>query len=172
MTDKEISNILNDIVIICDTREQKNQHILDYFKENNIKYITQKLDSGDYSFYLPNYPELNLDKCSVIEKKNSLDEITQNFTKGRDRFKREFERIPSGTYTHLIIEKATWKKLLNGSYRSQLTPKSFMASLLTFANNYDIKVWFAGVDESPTLIYNLLYYDLFNKLKEIKSKGI
>lgn len=169
MTDKEISAILKDMVIITDSREKRNEHILDYFKENNIKYITQKLDSGDYSFYLPNYPELNLDKCSVIEKKNSLDEITQNFTKGRDRFKREFERIPADTTIHLVVEKATWKKLLNGSYRSKLTPKSFMASLLTFANNYDIKVWFAGVDESPTLIYNILYYDLFNKLKEMRG---
>lgn len=169
MTDKEMSEVLKDMTIIIDTREKKNQHILDYLKENNIKYIVEKLDSGDYSFYLPNYSHLNIDKCSVIEKKNSLDEISQNFTKGRDRFKREFERIPTGTKIHLLIEKATWKKLLNGSYRSKLSPKSFMASLLTFTNNYDIKVWFAGVDESPTLIYNILYYDLFSKLKEMRG---
>lgn len=168
LTDKIISNILDNMIIVSDTREQKNQHILEYFKNNHIRYIERKLDSGDYSFIVPDYPELELDECVIIEKKNSLDEISQNFTKGRKRFINEFERIPEGTDVHLVIENATWKKLLKGSYRSKLSPKSFMASIFSFSIKYNIKTWFTGKDESPEVIYNLLYYGLRDKLNKYK----
>lgn len=169
MTDKEIGNILADMVVIVDTREQKNQHILNYLDSIKVKYLMSKLDSADYSFILPHYPELNLDRKFIIEKKNSLDEIAGNFTKGRERFNNEFARIPEGTTTHLVIEEATWKKLLKGSYRSKFPAKSMMASLLTFSIRYKFNVWFVGKSESPELIYNLLHYELFSKLKEMRE---
>lgn len=169
MSDKEMSNILSDITIIVDTREQKNQHLIDYFKENNIKYTIQKLDTADYSFVLPNYPELMMDKKILVEKKNSLDEISGNFTKDRERFTREFERI-TDEKIHLVIEEATWKKLNNHSYRSQLAPRSFMASLLTWNIRYNCPVWFVGKSESPALIYGIMYYELLEKLKEINKQ--
>lgn len=169
ITDKEMQNILDDMTIIVDTREKKNQHILDYLTENKIPYIIKKLDIADYSFELPNYPQLNVDRQFLVEKKNSLDEIVGNFTKDRERFAREFERI-TNEKIHLVIETATWRKLLNGSYRSKFPPKSFMASLMTYAIRYNIKVWFAEVKESPTIIYNLLRYELFEHLKELRKK--
>lgn len=169
MTDKQMALILADMVVLTDSREQRNEHIIEYLDNNNIKHQTEKLDSGDYSFILPNYPELNLDKLVIIEKKNSLDEISQNFTKGRDRFTREFERVPEGTNIHLVIENTTWKKLINGSYRSKLPPNSFMASLLSFSIRYDIKTWFVGKDESAVLIYKILYYELFERLKNMRE---
>ena len=170
MTDKEMQSILDDIVVIVDTREKKNDHILEYFKENGINYVVKKLDTADYSIELPNHPELNLDRKFLVEKKNSLDEISGNFTKGRDRFAREFERVVDENI-HLVIENATWKKLLNGSYRSKFPPKSFMASLLTFSIRYNIKVWFCTPKESPTVIYNILRYELFEYLKNIRNNA-
>lgn len=168
MTDAEIGKILKDMVVVCDTREQKNQHILKYFTDNNIPYIIDKLETADYSFILPNYTNLGLDFKFMVEKKNSLDEIAGNFSKDRERFQKEFERIGSNKM-HLVIENATWKKLLAGSYRSQLTSKSFMASILTWSMRYSVPVWFCGVDESPVLIYNILYYELYNNLKKTRS---
>jgi len=38
-----------DFTFLCDTREKKNNHIINYFKENDIKYANKKLDVGDYS---------------------------------------------------------------------------------------------------------------------------
>ena len=171
MTDKQMGNILSDMVIIVDTREQKNGHILKFFEEQKIKYVIEKLETGDYSFYLPNYPELNFNRKFIIEKKNSLDEIAGNFTKDRDRFTKEFERIRPDEHMHLVIENATWKKLFRGSYRSKLSPKSFMASIMSWCIRYSVPVWFVGVDESPTVIYNLLYYELFEQLKKIRNKA-
>lgn len=165
LTDKEIDDIIKDIIVISDTREQKNNHILDYLDSTNVPYITQKLDTGDYSFILPHYPHLNLDRKILIEKKNSLDEICGNFTKDRERFAREFERVADDETMHLVIEKATWKKLLKGSYRSKFPPKSLMASLLTYSMRYNFKTWFVEQTECGELIYNLLKYELRERLK-------
>jgi len=131
---------------------------------NNIKYKVEKLDTGDYSFCLPNYPHLNLDKKILVERKNSLDEIAGNFTKDRARFVREFER-KTDEKMHLILENATFKKLYNGSYRSQLPPQSLLASILTFHIRYNVPVWFVGKDESPRLLYNIIHYELRELLK-------
>lgn len=171
MTDKQMDEILQDMIVIVDTREQKNEHILKFFDDNNIKYKIEKLDTADYSFFLPNYPELDLDKKILVEKKNSLDEIAGNFTKGRERFIREFERVKEDEVIHLLIEGATWKKVLKGSYRSKFPPKSMMASLLTWNIRYDCNVWFVGKDESPTLLYGILRYELLEKLKNIRKSG-
>ena len=113
------------------TQEKSNKHILEYLVENKIPYIVKKLDTADYSFILPNYPELQMDYKVLIEKKNSLDEIIGNFTGERERFKREFERVVDEKI-HLVIEEATWTKVMKGSYRSKVSPQSLRASLLTW----------------------------------------
>lgn len=169
ITDRQIADIIDSMVVIVDTREQKNDHILMYLKDNGIKYKIEKLDSGDYSFVLPNHPELNFDKKILLEKKNSLTEIAGNFGSARERFAREFERVPEDSKIHLVIEDATWKKLLNGSYRSEMSPQSMMASMLTWNIRYDVPIWFVGKDESPTVIYNIMKYELMEYLKELRS---
>ena len=68
-TDKEIANILNDMIVLVDSREKKNDHITGYFEKENIKYEVVKLETGDYSFYLPNYGGLGLDEAIMVERK-------------------------------------------------------------------------------------------------------
>jgi len=167
LTDKKMSDIMSNIVVVVDSREKQNDHILSYLKDNDIPYIVEKLHSADYSFILPDYPELNMDRKILVEKKNSLDEISQNFTSGRERFAREFERL-TDEKIHLVVEDATWKKLTKGSYRSKLPPKSFTASMLTWSIRYRCPVWFVGRDESPELIHKLLHYELLEFLKGMK----
>ena len=83
---------------IFDTREQKNQHIINYFKKNNIEYKIQKLDEGDYKF------EGNDTIC--IERKGNLDEIMANITQAR--FKRELERAKQkGVKLIVLIENSS-----------------------------------------------------------------
>ena len=168
MTDKEMSSVLADIEIIVDTREKKNQHILDYFRDNKIPYVVSKLNTADYSFSLPHFPELGLDRRFLVEKKNSLTEIAGNFSKDRARFAREFERIGS-EHIHLVIEEATWKKVANKSWRSEFSSNAMMASILTWSIRYNCPIWFCGVTESPKLIYNILRYELFEYLKNMQK---
>lgn len=169
LTDGLMQKIIDDMVILVDTREKKNDHILKYFKEQKIPYVIEKLQTADYSFYLPNYFDIGADRLFLVEKKNSLDEIAGNFTKDRDRFTREFERVDA-EHIHLVIENATWKRLFNETYRSKLPAKSFMASMLTFNIRYNCPIWFVGIDESPILIYNILKYELLEHLKKHKKQ--
>ena len=83
---------------IFDTREQKNQHIINYFKKNNIEYKIQKIDEGDYKF------EGNDTIC--IERKGNLNEIMANITQAR--FKRELERAKQkGVKLIVLIENSS-----------------------------------------------------------------
>jgi len=168
MTDKQMANIMEDMIIVCDSREQKNQHILEYLETNRIKYIIRKIDSADYSFIIPNYPQLNLDYTVLVERKNSWDEIIGNLTTNRERFAREFERMREDDVAHIVIEGANWSQLMRESYRSKVSSKSVLASVLTWNLRYDCSIWFANTKESPMLIYNLLYYGLRERLKNIE----
>lgn len=167
LTDKQIHNILEDMVIIYDTRERKNDHILKYFDDNGIKYRRDTMTTADMTFELPHYPELGLDRQFLIERKASLDEIAGNFTKDRARFQREFERITT-EHLHLVIENATFKKMFNESYRSKLPSKSFLASLLTWSIRYNFKVWYTTPPETGRLVYYILYYELMENLKNLQ----
>lgn len=166
LSDKQISDRIQNMVILTDTREQKNQHILDYFDANTILHEREKLRTADYTFYLPSYPELGIDRKILVERKGSLNEIAVNFTKDRERFTREFERVGE-EHIHLLIENATWKKILNGSYRGNFHPNSFMASILTLDVRYNCPIWMCTTEESPVLIYNILRYELREFLKNI-----
>ena len=73
-TDTEIKKLLKEnVVIIVDTREQENKHITDFFDKKEIKYISKKLDAGDYAIKLIASPELGIHRDMhfpiAIEKK-------------------------------------------------------------------------------------------------------
>ena len=95
-TDKEIKELLKSMVIIQDSREQEASHITKWFDEKKISYVTQKLETADYSFYIPANAELGIvrdmyfDDKIVIERKNSLEEISSCFTTTRMAFENEF----------------------------------------------------------------------------------
>jgi len=165
LTDKQFADIIRNMIIIVDTREQKNQHLLDYFKQNNIRYAVATVNHGDYTFEIDMEEYKHLNRCICVEKKNSLNEIVGNFTSGRERFHREFQRArEADTKMHLVVENATWKKVVNESYRSKISEKAVRASIQSFSARYDCPVWFVGKDESPMVIHDILYYGLREKL--------
>lgn len=68
-----------------DTREKKNQHIMDYFDRHGIPYEVRKLDVADYM----------VDGSNVaVDRKRSLDELSTNLMNrsDRSRFWREVRR--------------------------------------------------------------------------------
>jgi len=166
-----MSSILADMVIICDSREQRGEHVIEFCEKHLIPYRIEKIDSGDYSFALPNYEHLLLDYSILVERKSGWDEIAQNFTKGRERFTREFERVPETSAIHIVVENATWTKMINESYRSRLPHKSFMASLFAWNARYDCPIWTCTRNQAPLIIYEILYYGLREKLKELQKNS-
>ena len=72
-------------MIICDTREQKNAHILKYFEQQGIYHIIATVGTGDYIS----------DKAPgiAIERKATLSELSHNLmSRDRGRFYREIRR--------------------------------------------------------------------------------
>ena len=72
------------ITIVQDSRQQigKDQHLLDYFENQNIKVVRSKLFVGDYSL-------LN-DMSVIIDRKKDLLEVASNIhSSEHERFKRE-----------------------------------------------------------------------------------
>jgi hypothetical protein len=83
--DREIDSIQKNLTILCDTREQTNKHIIDFFKLKGINYKNVKLDYGDYSVMLPQgsfkgqQRDIYFTNDIVIERKFCIDEIAMNF---------------------------------------------------------------------------------------------
>ena len=50
---EEIKRLTKSMIVLVDSREKKNSHILDYFRKQKISFQTEKLEYGDYSFMIP-----------------------------------------------------------------------------------------------------------------------
>ena len=50
---EEIKKLTKQMIVLIDTREKRNEHILSYFDKQGITYRKEKLDFGDYTFLLP-----------------------------------------------------------------------------------------------------------------------
>lgn len=121
-----------------------------------MKHISRKLDVGDYSAQIG---ELSLEKDIAIERKHNLDEICGNFTSERERFEREFLRAKAyGTKVVLIIENATWGDIFLGNYRSKVSPKSLIGSLLSWMVRFNVTITFCKAEETGRIISGILYY--------------
>src|SRR5574344_9930 len=83
-------------MIICDTRERKNKHILDYFDRRNIEYEIRKLENADY---------WNSENPNVlIDRKQNLNEVAQNLcSPDSSRFWNEIRRSRSEKKRMIIL---------------------------------------------------------------------
>lgn len=165
-TDKEIDLIIKSMVILVDTREQKNQHILSTFEKNKIAYKEKALDRCDYSFYIPANEDLSIsrdlyfDKEIAIERKASLDEIANNWTKERDRFEKEMALAPK--IKLLLIENCNYSDIIEGNYRSQYNKKAFLATLHTFMHRYNLPIMFMPQNQHSALFIKK-YFEYYLK---------
>jgi ERCC4-type nuclease len=89
-TDMELKKLLSTLVILVDTREQVNEHILTFLNEKKITYDRVKLDTGDYSCKVPRNEELwvirDLYLPACIERQNSIDELAKSIKEERFEF--------------------------------------------------------------------------------------
>lgn len=83
-------------MIICDTREKKNAHILRYFDRHGIEYEVRKLDTGDYM-------STSRDRLT-IDRKQNLSEICGNlFSPDKSRFWREVRRSKAERIKMIVL---------------------------------------------------------------------
>lgn len=165
-TDSEIQKILKSIVILVDSREKSASHITEWFDKHKIKYEIMALPSGDYSFALDAIPELDLPYRTyyyndvLLERKNSLEELSGCFSQTRERFNDEWSRCYAKR-KYLLVENGTYEDLVNGRYNTQYNSKSFLGSLHSFNAKYGLEVVFMPNKElSPVFILATFQYYL------------
>ena len=84
-------------MIVVDSREKKNQHILDYFTTYNIPYVIKKIDIADYM--------VDGIGNNVVDRKQNLDELATNLTNPMDkgRFWREVRRAHASGIKMIVL---------------------------------------------------------------------
>ena len=124
---KEIKKILDSLVIIVDTREQSNQHIIDFFNKKKIPYSIEKLPFGDYSCKLPagsfehQGRDIYFNNDFVLERKANIDEICSNLKENAARLKKELAHLNKYNIEfYIFLEDENYElNLRNSNYRSQ-----------------------------------------------------
>lgn len=166
----EIDEALKTFSVIVDSREQKWGHIKDALTATETPYIQQKLNYGDYTCTAVDtkFQTISLADKYVIERKRNLDELVGNFTKGRDRFDREFKRaVADNAKVFLLIEDPKlWENIRKHNYRSQMPPKSLLATLCSWQARYNITVVTCSQLDSGTIIKAILWYALRDYLQK------
>lgn len=182
-TKAEIDKLLGNMVIVVDTREKKNQHILEAWEQQGIKYIFKKLEQADYTAmieYNTDTKDLGLtrdiyfDDIILIETKRNLDEIAQNLinkegTFARERLERELMRINKiGARLLLYIENGNGlNDILASNYKSKYNAKAFLLSLLQFKARYGFHLVFID----PKLTGFMIHKELFCHVREAIKGG-
>lgn len=167
-SDKGIAELLKTITILVDTREQKNEHILQYFDSKGIHYKSCKQDTGDYSIMLPKNEELGILRDIYfpisIERKNSIDELAQTI-KERSRFENELIRSEKLKFLLMVEDPNGYENLILGKYQSQFEPKALLGSLKSFEARYGFSTIFIPKKAAGNFLYHHFFYYVRNYLK-------
>ncbi len=169
----EQESVLKSFEILVDTREHATESLVKRCKAFGVPYQRAKLNYGDYSYNitLPNGKKLfdiakPIDPLCSIERKENLTELSGNFTKNRDRFRREFERAKEHkARLYLICEGASWEDIKNHRYRTKFHPSAYLASLIAWIVRYNLNVTFCKAETSAMMIKEILYRDCKERLE-------
>lgn len=168
MTPFEVSEALEHLTLLVDTREQDTLSFRRRVKEVGLPWERRKLDFGDYSMRveLEDGQEVDFSPAVAIERKMSLDELCQCYGRGRKRFQREFLRAKkAGAKLYLLVENGSWEKALSGEYRSRMQPQALTASLTAWLARYDCQVLFCQAKSTPRLIREIVYREAKERLE-------
>ena len=160
MTPFELQKTLESLTLLLDTREQETTSLKRRLKDVGLPHKRQKLDFGDYSCELtmPDGSVVRFDRLFAVERKMNIDELASCFTSQRKRFTAEFERAKAaGAKIYLLIEGATMEKIVNGQYRSKVSPNALMASMFAFLVRYDCQMLFCKSETSGRIIKEILF---------------
>lgn len=95
---------MKNFVILTDTRQQKEEHILKEFDKQGVLHIRTTLASADYMALRYN-DGFKLDYSVLIDTKKDLEEISGNLcnTTNHERIKKEIERAKELGCKHFIF---------------------------------------------------------------------
>lgn len=147
-------------MIIVDTREKENRHIIDFFKRYKIPYMITKLDYGDYF----NTENINV----VVERKFSIGEIAHNIcSSDHERFIREIERCNAEKLKMYIVITSTIEDLEalekwnatpteNEKNHTKVKGSTLAKAIRTIQQKYGVEFRFVKKSLVAWAIYNIL----------------
>lgn len=168
-----------DILILADTRQQKDDYITKYFDKNNIQWIRTGLPSADYMAlrYYNNNETSSCDErgiiknkgfikdyTTLIDTKKDVEEIVGNLchTTEHERVKREIEKakeLGCKQFIFLICDNKikTIDDLRNwSSKRTKVKGEILLKIMSTMAKRYGIKFMFTSKQNAGKKIIELL----------------
>ena len=161
------NHILKTAIVLVDTREQENAHIIEWLTRKSIAYEVRKLEYGDYGIMLPKNETYGIATPLVlehaVERKGSLDELAGNLANERDRIEEELWR--GNGKLDCLVEDGSLGMIKRHEYRSAYNEKSFLATILALRHRYNVPFWFVEKDNAAETIYGILYYKLREALK-------
>lgn len=145
-------------MIVCDTREKRWEHIENYFIKNNIEYVSQKLDYGDYMD--------SLNPMLSVDRKRNFDEVAQNLlSKDSSRFWREIRGARKNNI-HIIVlveHGGKYKELMDvvnwKSKYSSLDGRRLVEKMLGVSYAYGVEWVFCDKRSTGKRIVELLSND-------------
>lgn len=172
MNGYDVGEVMNTFRVVADTREQRTPRAAERFAALGENLERATLDYGDYcgNIELPAGPIYDINsriqaRC-VVERKMHLDELAACFTRGRERFEREFKRAADNkAKVFLLVEDGSYEAIIRHRYRSKFSPAAFMASLIAWQLRYDLSVIFCKSDTSGMLIKEILSRDMRMRLE-------
>lgn len=167
---EEIKKLTKSMIILVDSREQKNSHILDYFRKQKISFQTEKLEYGDYSFMIPAMAageDIFFHRDCVVERKASLEELSGNLAQNRERFEKEFLRAGNDLCKIYLMVEAPggYSDIIGHKYRTEFTPAAFMASMKTWESRFGCNIQFIDKQYSGYYLISTFTYFMREKLR-------
>ena len=140
---------------IFDTREKKNEHIINYFQRNKIPFEIKKLDTADY---------WNSENPNVlVDRKKDLNEVAQNLCSAdNSRFYREVRRAHSEKKKLIILVEhgSSIKSLADvsqwSSKYSKISGSRLQAEMYRIAIAYGVQWEFCSKKSTGKRIVELL----------------
>ena len=147
---------MNNIIVEMDTRNQKDNYVTDYFDKHGIKWIRNKLYSGDVKL-------LN-DTKVIIDLKANLEEISRNLCNSQEhaRIHRELDRsreIGCEQFIFLIKEDKikTIEDLQNWtSKRTKVKGEVLLKIFKTMSQKYNVRFMIVPKNKMGETIIKLL----------------
>lgn len=171
-SDKELKKVMSNLTILIDTREQANEHVIEFLDKKKIPYEVKKLDFGDYACMLPansfegQERAIYFDRDIVIERKNGIDEVAGNL-KDDTRILKELAHLNKYDIKYYVfLEDMQFdENIRKGNYRSEYQPKSLYARLKTIEARYNTVIRPIDKQFMGSEIYNTFYYYVREVLK-------
>lgn len=144
-------------MIIADSREQKNSHILKYWDRHGVPYVVKKLDTGDY---------MDSDQMDItIDRKKNLLELSGNLcSRNSARFWREVKRAQDNNLKMIVlIEERNYQSIEDvirwTSKYSRVTGRQLRDAMVRVHIAYQVEFLFCDSRSSGRRILELLHYD-------------